>query len=150
MMSSYRKNSILECILQGSVYLPVYRNLGAHTVSPLNLSPQNISKHILSATKLIITKLMFKNCFKIREFSRENSVNSEFSVSWPLFSEMDANLVVKEDSLRVGVPVNQDKSKSRYKRRSQNREDLKAMCVSFESVPSNTYLINIASLFTVD
>jgi len=46
---------------------------------------------------------------KICEFSREkNSVNSEFSVSWPLSSGMEANLVVKEGSLGVGVPGNQD------------------------------------------
>jgi len=54
---------------------------------------------------------------------------------------MEVNLVVKEDSLGVGVPGKQDTRKSRFKRRSQNREDLKAMPASFfESVPMNTYL----------
>ena len=41
--------------------------------------------------------------------------------------EVWADMVMKEDILGVGDPENQDKSKSRYKPRSQKREDLKAM-----------------------
>ena len=61
-----------------------------------------------------------------------------------------ADMVMKEDSLGVGVPGNQDKSKSRYKRKSQNREDLKDMCANVDSLPLNTYLYNIAGLFSDD
>ena len=55
-------------------------------------------------------------------------------------------MVMKEDILGVGDPENQDKSKSRYKRRSLKREDLKAMYASYNSVLLNTYLFIIASL----
>ena len=46
-------------------------------------------------------------------------------------------MVMKEDSLGVGVPGHQDKSKSRYKRRSQKR--------TFKNVLKNKFVVILIS-----
>ena len=94
-------------------------------ISSLNLSPQTLSFQNLSATKLIKTKLIHYKTYQTTKLIHESKISNHWN-----------------------VPGNQDKSKSRYKWRSQNREDMKALCASYDSVTLNTYQFNIASLFT--
>ena len=84
-------------------------------ISSQNLSPQNISFQNLSATKLIITKLI-----KLQNLSNYKSYQnktyqlqnlSNYSFPAPFWADM----VIKENSLGVGVPGHQNKSKSRYR-----------------------------------
>ena len=51
-----------------------------------------------------------------------------------------ADMIIKEDSLASGVSTNQDKSKTRTKRRDQKREDMKTLILKYESLRLEDFL----------